>query len=63
MPRSPRLSSVAYSFGPGPVTPAVRALLIANVAVYLASLVFPAIVDWLGLIPRAVIEDACSGSP
>jgi len=56
MPRSPRLSSVAYSFGPGPITPAVRALLYANGAVYLASLVFPAIVDWLGLVPRFVLE-------
>lgn len=56
MPRSPRLSSVAYSFGPGPVTPAVRALLIANVAVYLASLVYPRIVDYLGLWPRQVLE-------
>jgi membrane associated rhomboid family serine protease len=56
MPRSPRLSSVAYSFGPGPLTPGVRALLYANVAVYLASLFFPPIVEWLGLIPGYVIE-------
>jgi len=40
MPRNPRLSSIAYSFGPGPVTPAVRALLYANVAVYIASLFY-----------------------
>jgi membrane associated rhomboid family serine protease len=57
MPRSPRLSSVAYSFGPGPLTPAVRALLYANVGVYLASLIFPRITDWFGLSPRAVLED------
>jgi membrane associated rhomboid family serine protease len=56
MPRSPRLSSVAYSFGPGPVTPAVKALLYANIAVYVASLFFPAIVAWLGLVPKLVIE-------
>jgi len=56
MPRSPRLSSIAYSFGPGPITPAVRALLCANIAVYLASLFFPAIVDVLGLVPKLVIE-------
>jgi membrane associated rhomboid family serine protease len=56
MPRSPRLSSVAYSFGPGPLTPAVRALLYANVGVYLASLIFPSITDWLGLSPRLVLE-------
>ena len=56
MPRSPRLSSVAYSFGPGPMTPAVRAILYANIGVYVASLFFPVIIDWFGLTPRAVIE-------
>jgi membrane associated rhomboid family serine protease len=56
MPRSPRLSSIAYSFGPGPVTPAVRALLYANIGIYLASLPFPFIVDWLGLVPKMVVE-------
>jgi membrane associated rhomboid family serine protease len=56
MPRSPRLSSAAYSFGPGPVTPAVRALLYANIGVYVASLIFPEIVVWLGLSPRLVLE-------
>src|SRR4051812_33631991 len=56
MPRSPRLSSIAYSFGPGPVTPAVRALLYANIGVYVLSLIFPDIVGWLGLSPKQVIE-------
>jgi membrane associated rhomboid family serine protease len=56
MPRSPRLSNVTYSFGPGPVTPAVRALLVANIAVYVASLIFPVIVDWLGLVPKLVVK-------
>jgi membrane associated rhomboid family serine protease len=56
MPRSPRLSTIAYSFGPGPVTPAVRALLYANIAVYVASLIFPVIVGWLGMTPELVVE-------
>ncbi len=56
MPRTPRLSTVAYSFGPGPVTPAVRMLLWANIGMYVASLIFPVIVDWLGLVPKQVIE-------
>jgi membrane associated rhomboid family serine protease len=56
MPRNPRLSSVAYSFGPGPLTPAVRMLLYANVGMYVLSFVLPQIVDYLGLIPRQVIE-------
>ena len=38
------------------MTPAVRAILYANIAVYVASLFFPVIVDWFGLTPRAVIE-------
>jgi membrane associated rhomboid family serine protease len=34
----------------------VKALLYANIAVYVASLFFPAIVAWLGLVPKLVIE-------
>jgi rhomboid family protein len=56
MPRNPRLSTLAYSFGPGPMTPAVRILLWANVTLYLASLFFPVIVEWLGLVPQLVVE-------
>jgi membrane associated rhomboid family serine protease len=51
-----RPSSVAYSFGPGPITPAVKYLIIANIAMFLASLVYRPIVDWLGLTPELVIE-------
>jgi membrane associated rhomboid family serine protease len=57
MPRSPRLSSVAYSFGPGPVTPAVRWLLYSNIGAYVLSLIFPVIVGWFGLSPRQVLEE------
>src|SRR4051812_4114241 len=56
MPRSPRLSSVAHAFGPGPMTPGVRALLYANVGVYVISLFFRGIGDWLGLDPKLVVE-------
>jgi membrane associated rhomboid family serine protease len=56
MPRNPRLSTLAYSFGPGPVTPAVRVLLWTNIGVYVVSLIFPAIVRWLGLVPQQVVE-------
>ena len=45
-----------YSFGPGPVTPAVRALLYLNIGVYVASLIFPRIIDWFGLTPRLVLQ-------
>ena len=56
MPRNPRLSTIAHTFGPGPVTPAVRFLLWANVITYFATLIFPTLVGWLGLSPQLVIE-------
>jgi membrane associated rhomboid family serine protease len=57
MPRSPRLSTISYSFGPGPITPTVRALLYANCAVYLVSLVYPRLIDWFGLVPADVVRE------
>jgi membrane associated rhomboid family serine protease len=56
MPRNPRVSALTYSFGPGPVTPAVKALLWTNVGVYVATLIFHSLQDWLGLVPKDVIE-------
>ena len=49
-------STLAYSFGPGPVTPVVKGLLIANVAMYVVSRVAPEIILPLGLVPQQVIE-------
>ena len=46
----------AYSFGPGPITPAVRALIVLNVVGYLVPLVVPALTVWLGLVPALVVE-------
>ena len=53
-PRSP--GGVSYSFGPGPLTPAVRALVIANVAGFLFSWASPMLTVWLGLVPVYVFE-------
>jgi membrane associated rhomboid family serine protease len=47
---------VSYALGPGPPSPAVKALLIVNVAAWLATLVFPGVVGLLGLSPEAVFE-------
>ena len=55
MARSP-YSQISYQFGPGPVTPAVKALLIANGVAFLAQLVAPALTTIGGLTPAAVIE-------
>ena len=46
----------SYSVGPGPLTPAVRALIVLNVAGYLLALVVPAVSIWLGLVPALVFE-------
>ena len=54
--RPPSSPHATYTFGPGRLTPAVKALIIANVAGYLATMVAPSIQLSLGLIPAAVIE-------
>jgi membrane associated rhomboid family serine protease len=45
----------AYSFGPGPLTPAVKALLIANTVMFVATVVMPELPMRLGLRPASVI--------
>src|SRR5215213_3068753 len=56
MSRYPRSSGVAYSFGPGALTPAIKLLIIANVVAYLASLVVPALIVKFAVVPAAVFE-------
>ena len=56
MPRSPRYGDVAYTFGPGALSPAIKLLIITNVVTFLVSLVVPVIVVEFALVPRAVIE-------
>ena len=55
MARSP-YSQVTYRIGPGPMTPAVKALIITNVAVFVVGLVLPGMTSYLGLTPAAVVE-------
>ena len=49
-------STYSYSFGPGPLTPAIKALVVANVAAFLVSMVVPAITLSFGLRPADVLE-------
>lgn len=49
--RYPGLSDVRYSFSPGPLTPAVKALMIANVVVFVLTYFAPALIVQLGLRP------------
>jgi membrane associated rhomboid family serine protease len=52
---SPRYSGVA--FGPGPITPAVKSIVIANVAVFMVTFALPqTVIGVAGLSPAAVIE-------
>ena len=55
MARSP-YSRVSYQFGPGPLTPAVKALLIANGVLFLAQVAAPSLTTLGGLTPAAVLE-------
>ena len=56
MRRYPSTRELSYAFGPGPLPSAIRALIIANVAMFLIQRVDPSITQYLGLIPEAVVE-------
>ena len=59
MPRYPQRygSPSSLSFGPGPISTALKAIIGANVVLFLATWFFPVIVTYLGLIPIRVIHD------
>lgn len=54
--RYPSTSSFAYSFGPGPLSPAIKALLIANVIAFLVTSFSRPVLLTLGLQPADVLE-------
>jgi membrane associated rhomboid family serine protease len=56
MARYPRYGDVQYSFGPGALTPAIKLLIIANVVLFIASLVVPTLILHFGLSPNAVFN-------
>ena len=56
MRRDPRYASASYAFGPGPISPAVKYLIWANVVLYLLTLLFPVLTIVLGLVPQAVMQ-------
>jgi membrane associated rhomboid family serine protease len=55
--RYPAASGLSYSFGPGGITPAIKMLIAANVAVFLLGWFSPQIALWLGLRPADVIGE------
>ncbi len=58
-----RYGSVAYAMGPGPISQAVKALIAVNVVAFLLSLIVPAMIERLGLIPAAVVENLALWQP
>jgi membrane associated rhomboid family serine protease len=47
---------VSYQFGPGPLTPGVRAIIYTNVALFAVTLVSSTwLISWLGLAPEQVV--------
>ena len=55
--RSPAPSGLSYSFGPGGITPAIKALIIANVVMFIAGWFSGTLQLWLGMQPSAVVGD------
>ena len=56
MTRYARPNSLSYSFGPGPITPAVKWIIWANIAAFVATVIRPDLLNILGVRPAAVIE-------
>ena len=54
--RYPSSSTLAYSFGPGPWTPAIKALIIANVTVFVVTYFLPVLQVPLWLTPQDVVH-------
>ncbi len=57
MRRPPSRYTSSFSFGPGPVSPALKALIGANVALFLAQIFSPVLTDALGLRPVFVLRE------
>ena len=57
MPPRYSRSSSPYSFGPGPLSSAMKGLIGANVIVFVAQLLFQPLTDVLGLIPMFVVRN------
>jgi membrane associated rhomboid family serine protease len=52
----PPFRDISYSFGPGPVSPAIKLLIIVNVSAFLLSLAVPEVIVSLGFQPEAIVE-------
>ena len=59
MPRYPSRSSPpsSFSFGPGPISTALKAIIAANVVMFLATMFMPGLQIQLGLVPAWVLHE------
>ena len=53
--RFPAPSGLSYSFGPGGISPAVKALILANIALFVLGWFSGEVETWLGMKPAAVV--------
>jgi membrane associated rhomboid family serine protease len=60
---SHRPAALSYSFGPGPISLAVKWLIIANVAMFFVTLVYRPVILYLGLSPEVVLEQGWIWQP
>ena len=58
-----RYGTVDYSFGPGPLSQAIKTLIGLNVGAFLVSLIVPVLVERLGLRPVTVLHDFALWQP
>jgi membrane associated rhomboid family serine protease len=57
MPRYAPSSSISYAFGPGPITFAVKWIIIANVVMFLITMFDPRLITYvLGMTPELVLK-------
>ena len=54
--RYPASSNFSYSFGPGPLTPAIKMIVAASVIAFLLDSLVPAMTLTFGLRPADVVE-------
>jgi membrane associated rhomboid family serine protease len=55
--------TLAYSFGPGPISPAVKWIIWANIGMFVATLAFPVLIEFLGLSTEQIVERAWVWQP
>jgi membrane associated rhomboid family serine protease len=55
MRRYPSTSASSFSFGPGPLSSAMKALILANVAMFVLMTLVPSMLTVLGLVPVYVV--------